>query len=69
MFSACEKLSRMNKDVTVVPIYACLDRDNFLDLLSEYDAIVDGTDNFNVRFLLNEASIKFRIFWGSLLWL
>jgi molybdopterin/thiamine biosynthesis adenylyltransferase/rhodanese-related sulfurtransferase len=55
--SARETLLGLNPDVTVNAINDRLTKENVLALISQYDAIVDGTDNFPTRYLLNDASI------------
>ena len=37
-----------------------LDSSNVIDLLRDYDVIVDGADNFPTRYLLNDASVRLR---------
>ena len=55
--SAKEKMLALNPDVKVDTHYAFLDSSNALDIISEYDFIVDGTDNFPVKFLINDACV------------
>lgn len=55
--SAEETLGRMNPDVTVRPISERVTKDNVLDLISDYDFILEGTDNFPTKFLINDACI------------
>lgn len=54
---AAERLRRMNPDVTVVPHNIRLEASNALDILKEYDVVVDGTDNFASRYLINDACV------------
>lgn len=56
--SAAKTLQGLNPDVKVVPYRARLSSENVLDILKEYDAIVDGVDNFPTRYLLNDAALK-----------
>ena len=58
--SARKTLQALNPDVKVIPIEDRLDSSNVLEILSQYDLIVDGADNFPTRYLLNDASIKLR---------
>ena len=58
--SARKTLQALNPDVTVIPIEDRLDSSNVLDIISQYDLIVDGADNFPTRYLLNDASLKLR---------
>ncbi len=55
--SAAATLTAMNPDVRVVPHDLRLAADNVLDVLAGYDLVVDGTDNFPTRYLLNDASV------------
>jgi molybdopterin/thiamine biosynthesis adenylyltransferase/rhodanese-related sulfurtransferase len=51
----------LNPDVKVVEHNGRLDASNILDVISDYDIIVDGADNFPTRYLLNDASVRLRI--------
>jgi sulfur-carrier protein adenylyltransferase/sulfurtransferase len=59
--SAKKTLTAMNPDVNVVTYDVRLGADNVLDILSEYDVVVDGTDNFPTRYLVNDASLLARV--------
>ncbi len=59
--SAKKTLTLLNPDVTVVTYDVRLGADNILDIFSGYDVIVDGTDNFPTRYLVNDASLKLDI--------
>src|SRR5579875_1563188 len=59
--SAKKTLTAMNPDVNVVTYDTRLGADNVLDIISGYDVIVDGTDNFPTRYLVNDASLVARI--------
>jgi len=56
--SAKKSLTLLNPDVNVVALDMRLDASNVVQLLSEYDLVVDGADNFPSRYLLNDASLK-----------
>jgi sulfur-carrier protein adenylyltransferase/sulfurtransferase len=58
--SARKTLQALNPDVQVIPIEDRLDSSNVLDIIANYDVIVDGADNFPTRYLLNDASLKLR---------
>lgn len=58
--SAREAIAALNPDVTVNVHPFRVNKDNVLDLLSEYDVIVDGADNFPTRYLLNDAALMTR---------
>ncbi|MCB0995227.1 MAG: molybdopterin-synthase adenylyltransferase MoeB [Acidimicrobiales bacterium] len=59
--SAKKTLNALNPDVNVVTYDVRLDSTNMVDIISEYDVIVDGADNFPVRYMLNDASVKLGI--------
>ncbi|HVX19242.1 MAG TPA: molybdopterin-synthase adenylyltransferase MoeB [Acidimicrobiales bacterium] len=59
--SAKAAIVALNPDVNVVPIDQRLDASNVLDVIRDYDVIVDGFDNFPARFLVNDASVKLGI--------
>ena len=59
--SAKKTLTLLNPDVNVVTYDVRLGADNVMDILAGYDAVVDGTDNFPTRFLVNDASVKLGI--------
>ena len=56
--SAKKTLTLLNRDVNVVTHDARLSADNVVELLSQYDMVVDGADNFPSRYLLNDAALK-----------
>lgn len=53
--SARAAVAGINPDVRVVPHRLRLDKTNALDLISQYDVVADGSDNFPTRFLVNDA--------------
>lgn len=55
--SACRRIGAMSPDVKVVPHELKLDASNALELIRQYDAVVDGTDNFSTRYLVNDACV------------
>ncbi len=66
--SAKESISEINPLVEVVLHETRLDSDNVLDIFSSYDLIVDGTDNFATRYLVNDACVLLDkpYVWGSI---
>ena len=54
---ASRKLGRMNPGVAIVAHAARLDSSNAIDVLKHYDIVLDGTDNFPTRYLVNDASV------------
>lgn len=61
--AAAAKLKRINSSVEVEPIVADVSAANIRELCRDVDVILDGTDNFETRFLLNDASVKLNIPW------
>jgi molybdopterin/thiamine biosynthesis adenylyltransferase/rhodanese-related sulfurtransferase len=59
--SAKKTLTAMNPDVNVVTYDVRLGADNVMQILEGYDLVVDGTDNFPTRYLVNDASVKLGI--------
>jgi molybdopterin/thiamine biosynthesis adenylyltransferase/rhodanese-related sulfurtransferase len=59
--SAKKTLTALNPDVDVVTFDVRLGADNVMEILSQFDIVVDGTDNFPTRFLVNDASVKLGI--------
>lgn len=55
--SAKETLQKLNPDVKVVTYIERLDETNVRNIIADYDVIIDGTDNFPTRYLLNDASL------------
>ena len=55
--SARDRLGDLNPHVEVVPHEARLTSDNALDIIGRYDLVVDGTDNFATRYLVNDACV------------
>lgn len=53
--SAAEKLTAINPDVNVIQHKTMVDSSNIMDIVKDYDIVVDGTDNFPTRFLVNDA--------------
>ena len=59
--SAKKTLTLLNPDVNVVTYDLRLGADNVLQILADYDVVVDGADNFPSRYMLNDASVKLGI--------
>src|SRR5262245_33270838 len=56
--SAAAAIAKLNPDVKVIPHQTRLTSENVMDIIKDYDLIVDGADNFPTRYLLNDASLK-----------
>lgn len=55
--SAAERMEAINPDVTVKTYRTFVDSTNIMDLIRDYDFIIDGTDNFPAKFLINDACV------------
>ena len=55
--SAAETMEAINPDVTVKTYRTFVDSSNIMDLIKDYDFIIDGTDNFPAKFLINDACV------------
>ncbi|MDR3165590.1 MAG: HesA/MoeB/ThiF family protein [Synergistaceae bacterium] len=55
--SARDKMNAINPDVKVETFRALVDGENVMELISRYDFIIDGTDNFGAKFLINDACV------------
>lgn len=66
--SAKEKIAEINPNVNVVVHEVRLDIDNVMEIFAQYDLIVDGTDNFATRYLVNDACVLLKkpYVWGSI---
>ncbi len=56
--SARKAINAINPDVKVIAHATRLSSENVLDILKDYDVIIDGADNFPSRYLLNDAALK-----------
>lgn len=56
--AAARKLAAVNSSVQVEPVVTDIDRTNIVDLIRDADLILDGTDNFEIRYLINDAAVK-----------
>ena len=66
--SAAASIREINPFVNVVIHNTALDRDNVMEIFSQYDLIVDGTDNFATRYMVNDAAVLLGkpYVWGSI---
>ena len=66
--SAKEKIAEINPNVNVVVHEVRIDTDTVMEIFSQYDLIVDGTDNFATRYLVNDACVLLKkpYVWGSI---
>jgi adenylyltransferase/sulfurtransferase len=61
--AAARKLAAINSTVHVDPVVTDIDRTNILELVEDADLILDGTDNFEIRYLINDAAVKLNKPW------
>ncbi|MEE8168214.1 MAG: HesA/MoeB/ThiF family protein [Candidatus Hydrothermarchaeales archaeon] len=66
---AAERLTEVNPEIEIEGIMERITYDNAFDLLKGYDAVVDGTDNFPVRYAVNDAAVvnNIPLFHGAVL--
>jgi adenylyltransferase/sulfurtransferase len=66
--AAGRKLRSMNSEITINVYPTALTLGNCMELISDYDIVVDGTDNFTTRYLINDTCIKLNkpMVYGSL---
>ena len=66
--SAAKKIKELNPNVNVLVHDVMLDRHNALEIFANYDLIIDGTDNFATRYLINDAAALLGkpYIWGSI---
>ncbi len=61
--AAARRLAAINSDVRIDSVVADLTPENAVDLLSGVDLILDGTDNFETRYLLNDFAVRESVPW------
>jgi len=59
--SAKKTIALLNPDVNVITFDVRLDATNISDIIGQFDLVVDGADNFPVRYMLNDASVRLGI--------
>jgi adenylyltransferase/sulfurtransferase len=60
---AKQRLQQINSEVEIEAIVADINHTNIEEFLMGVDVVLDGTDNFETRFLINDAAVKHRIPW------
>jgi molybdopterin-synthase adenylyltransferase len=63
VIAAKKKLEKINSTIHIEAIVADLNLDNAEDLLTDFDVILDGTDNFLTRYVINDVAVKHGIPW------
>jgi molybdopterin/thiamine biosynthesis adenylyltransferase len=61
--AAANRISKVNSSVEVEPVVADVNCETVEDLMRGADVVLDGTDNFETRFLINDAAVKLDIPW------
>src|SRR5438128_11615131 len=56
--AAARKLAAINSTVHVEPVVTDIDRTNIVQLCEDADIILDGTDNFEIRYLIHDVAVK-----------
>src|SRR5277367_2148764 len=56
--AAARKLRQINSTIEIEPVVTDIDHTNILELVGDADLILDGTDNFETRYLINDAAVK-----------
>ncbi|OPB95573.1 HesA/MoeB/ThiF family protein [Elizabethkingia occulta] len=54
---AARRLQQQNPSVNIIPLNFRVTSENVIDLIQEYDLIIEGTDNFETKYLLNDACV------------
>jgi adenylyltransferase/sulfurtransferase len=55
--SAADTINGINPDIEVVKIPVHLNSSNVMDIIKDYDFVIDGTDNFPTRYMINDAAV------------
>jgi molybdopterin/thiamine biosynthesis adenylyltransferase/rhodanese-related sulfurtransferase len=65
--SAADSVGRLDPDTRVIPHEVWLDSANALGILTDYDVVIDGSDNFPTRYLVNDAAalLGIPLVWGA----
>ena len=61
--AAANKLKRANPGITIEPVVADVNAENIEELVEDAQLVLDGTDNFETRYLVNDACLKYGIPW------
>src|SRR6185369_1329988 len=61
--AAATRLSRVNSDIQVEPIVTDVNFENVEEIITGSNVVIDGTDNFETRFLINDACLKSKTPW------
>jgi adenylyltransferase/sulfurtransferase len=61
VFVAQRKLSKLNPQVEIIPVFAAATKDNISEFVRGTQAVLDGLDNFSTRLIVNSACVKHKI--------
>lgn len=61
--AAARRIAALNRDVQVTPVVSDVTPSNVEELTADFDLLLDGTDNFETRYLLNDLSVKRGVPW------
>lgn len=61
--AAARKLEKVNSEISIEPQLVDVTWENILGLIQDVDLIIDGTDNFEIRFLINDAAVEQQTPW------
>jgi molybdopterin-synthase adenylyltransferase len=61
--AAARRIGRVNSDIQVEPLVTDVNFKNIEEIIAEADVVLDGTDNFETRFLINDACVKMNKAW------
>jgi molybdopterin/thiamine biosynthesis adenylyltransferase len=61
--AACRRIGRVNSDIQVEPLVTDVNFKNIEEIIADADVVLDGTDNFETRFLINDACVKMNKAW------
>jgi adenylyltransferase/sulfurtransferase len=61
--AAKEKLTRANSEVNIIPVLTDVSAENIEQIIHGSDLVIDGSDNIELRFLINDACVKHNIPW------
>lgn len=56
-FTAADNLKKLNPDITILPYNERLQSANAIEIISNFDLVIDGSDNFPTRYLVNDACV------------
>ncbi len=59
--SAKNKVKELNPDVNVITYHHLIDENNISEIITQYDFVIDGTDNFPTKFLINDACVMNKV--------